>query len=230
MKKIIAIILSAVVTVSFAAAAFAGEVPAIALGGWTVNSDITSAPMTDKAAEGFNKALDGLTGVGYTPIAVLGTQVVAGTNTAYLCAATTVTAVPETYLAIVVIHEDVNGEFSVNSIKRIDLDKLTSEETAEGVSFKMIIKNTLTGEEESHDMVSEVSTLGEFMRTLDMCVWEDSQYGIYVTAINGVANDDEAAAYWSYYVNGEYAMVGADECTLEEGMEITWAYETMSWE
>ena len=56
-------------------------------------------------------------------------------------------------------------------------------------------------------------------------VLDESSPTIYVTAIDGVEQTDDAG--WVYKIDGEMTMDAADELKLPEGMKITWAY--MSW-
>jgi len=44
-------------------------------------------------------------------------------------------------------------------------------------------------------------------------VTEDSQYGAFITSINGIAQDD--SHFWNYYVNGEYANVGVSTYEIQ---------------
>ena len=54
---------------------------------------------------------------------------------------------------------------------------------------------------------------------------EDSDYGIYLTTINGVTADYSVdASYWAIYVNGEYGMYGADSQPLAEGDVYSFTY------
>ena len=57
-----------------------GESPVV--GGWTMPD---SFALDEKAGAAFEKAMAELVGVDYTPLACLGSQVVAGTNRAYVC-------------------------------------------------------------------------------------------------------------------------------------------------
>ncbi len=50
--------------------------------------------------------------------------------------------------------------------------------------------------------------------------------GGFVTSINGVSQDASAGLYWLYYINGEFAQVGAAEYIVQEGDEITWKLES----
>jgi len=54
----------------------------------------------------------------------------------------------------------------------------------------------------------------------------DSDYGLYITAINGVTADYDAdGAYWSIYVNGEYGQYGADSQPVNDGDSFKFVYE-----
>ncbi len=91
------------------------------LGGWTVNEEF-NAVLTDDETARFEKALEGLTGVGYEPIQVLATQVVNGLNYAYLAKGTTVTKDPQSGYYIVVVNEDGTGKtISLVNIAEIDI-------------------------------------------------------------------------------------------------------------
>lgn len=90
------------------------------MGGW---QDVEQLPnmLSEQENEVFTKALEGLTGVGYTPVATLATQVVAGTNYAFLALGKTVTATPVTHLYVINIYADLNGNAKLNNICGIDL-------------------------------------------------------------------------------------------------------------
>lgn len=50
----------------------------------------------------------------------------------------------------------------------------------------------------------------------------------FIVGINGVLADDAEKIGWTYYLNGEMAMVGAKELFLEDGDLVDFKYE--SWE
>ena len=77
------------------------------VGGWTIAEDTA---MTDKLKAIFEKALEGNLGVKYTPIACLGTQVVAGTNYCFLAQGTVVypDAVPQ--FKLVYVYADLEAQ------------------------------------------------------------------------------------------------------------------------
>lgn len=88
-------------------------------GGWEVNTGSTSISKNAAAKAAFKKATAELLGVSYQPIAVLGTQAVAGTKYAILCRATPVypDAVPE--ITIMYIYENVDGTVDIEGSKTI---------------------------------------------------------------------------------------------------------------
>lgn len=85
------------------------------VGGWSVSS----MEITDAHKELFKKAQETLTGAVYTPIALLGTQVVAGKNYRFLCykEASVSELNAEPVYAIVVIYEDLKNNASITEIK-----------------------------------------------------------------------------------------------------------------
>ena len=92
------------------------------MGGW---QDADSLPnmLSDDEKAVFEKAMEGLVGVGYQPVATLATQVVAGTNYAFLALGTLVTAEPITHLYVVNVYADLQGNATINNICGIDLSK-----------------------------------------------------------------------------------------------------------
>ena len=90
------------------------------MGGWQDNGELENV-LHDKTNTMFNRALNGITGVAYTPVCVLGTQVVAGTNYAVLAVGKSVTAQPIPHLYVINIYEDLQGNATVNNICGIDL-------------------------------------------------------------------------------------------------------------
>lgn len=54
-------------------------------------------------------------------------------------------------------------------------------------------------------------------------------YGVYVAAINGLAEHDprfKEPSGWMYYVNGGYVNMSCDRCVLSDGDVVSWTYVT----
>ena len=82
-------------------------------GGWSM--------VTEDVEIDYEKVFEGFTGVGYKPIAVLASQVVAGTNYLVLSLGTTVTAQPDTSLYVLKIYKDLSGNYEILDILDFDL-------------------------------------------------------------------------------------------------------------
>ena len=84
-----------------------------AVGTW---QEAESPAMTDEATAAFNKATEGLLCVDYVPVALLSTQVVAGTNYRILCEATEVYPGAETHYAVMTVYEGLDGSANILSV------------------------------------------------------------------------------------------------------------------
>lgn len=98
-----------------------GNQPIDIAGGWTVQVPEKPAALPDKAQAAFTKALDGYTGVGLAPVALLGTQLVSGANYMVLCEGSPVVYDSKTALYVVVVYEDLQGNAEITSVNPFDL-------------------------------------------------------------------------------------------------------------
>lgn len=117
MKKLTALILAILMMISAASAE-------PLLGCWRPSEDPT---VTEELKAIFEKGTETLTGASYIPVAYLGSQLVAGTNHAFLCQA--VTAYPGALVtvpayAMVYLYEDLSGNVSILSIADYDIGSL----------------------------------------------------------------------------------------------------------
>lgn len=113
MKRIIVMLL--VLLTVFAAVSVSAEA---LMGGWEW-TDVTE-PVPAEALAAFDKAMEGFVGVGYKPVALLGTQLVAGTNYYFLCMATPVVPDPVSHWATVTVYADLAGNAEIISITALD--------------------------------------------------------------------------------------------------------------
>lgn len=97
--------------------------PAAMTGGWSATD---SPEITDEVQALLDKAAGSLLGVKYTPVAYLGTQLVAGTNHCILCQATVVYPNAKPYYALVYIYEDLSGNAEILDIVTLDVGSLVS--------------------------------------------------------------------------------------------------------
>ncbi len=116
-------------------------------GGWEAAQDGT---ITDELQELFDRAAEGLTGVDYTPIELLETQIVAGTNYKFLCESRVTAPDAETKQVIVTVYEDLEGNVSITDISDAEeqgtggfgianpfVEVSSLEEAARGAGFEM---------------------------------------------------------------------------------------------
>ena len=134
------------------------EMEEVLSGGWTINEEFDSSACSEEEIEILNKALEGFVGQGFTPIAVLGTQVVVGTNYMYLCEGTTVTAEPQKALKIVVVYKDLEGNATINDVYDFNIEdhlEDNDEQSEELAGGWTINENILTSESELFDKAFE---------------------------------------------------------------------------
>ncbi|MBO7372693.1 MAG: hypothetical protein J6U19_00435, partial [Oscillospiraceae bacterium] len=94
------------------------------MGGWSV------AEEQEPGLEAFEKAVQNLLGVNYTPVYVLSSQVVSGTNYCVLARAETVAPGAEAYYTLATVYQDLSGNVEVTEFRNLDIGALY-EETGE---------------------------------------------------------------------------------------------------
>ncbi len=99
------------------------------VGGWTKAG---SPVITYDFKKVFEKAVSELDGVDYTPVAYLGSQVVAGTNHCVLCKATSIVPDAKTTYSIVYIYEDLEGNAEITEIISSNADGQGAEVDIDG--------------------------------------------------------------------------------------------------
>lgn len=82
-----------------------------------------------EANEAFRDAMENYPGVGYVPMAYLGSQVVAGTNYAYLCRNTTLSVEPVTTLTTVLVYKSLSGQSSILRFEDVNVASFASDTT-----------------------------------------------------------------------------------------------------
>lgn len=60
-------------------------------------------------------------------------------------------------------------------------------------------------------------------------VYENSEYGAYITAIGGHAQNYDENLYWTFTVNGEAAMEGASSIIPVEGDVVVFTLDVLTW-
>ncbi len=92
------------------------------VGGWAVITE-EKGSIPENAQAAFTKAVEAYVGVDYTPVALLATQVVSGTNYRLLCAGTPVVPNGVTELYVVDVYEDTSGNSQITDAQKVLLTK-----------------------------------------------------------------------------------------------------------
>ena len=116
MKKVIAIVLASLMLLLMTAGC-AEQL----MGGWTPSEN---PAITEDVQALFDKAMEGLVGVGYTPVAYLGSQVVAGTNHCILAQAQVVYPDAQPYYVLIYLYQDLQGNVQIMNIADFDIGAL----------------------------------------------------------------------------------------------------------
>lgn len=91
--------------------------------------------------------------------------------------------------------------------------------TADGVTrqFHLTVVDK-DNNETDFDIKSEKATVGEALTDEKLIEGTEGEYGLYITKVNGIeAIYEQDGTYWSFYINGEYAMTGVDTTEIEDG-------------
>ena len=70
----------------------------------------------------------------------------------------------------------------------------------------------------SYTVYTDAKTVGEALLENKLIDGTDSDYGLYVTTVDGQTLDwDADQMYWAFYDNGEYATAGVDQTEIVDG-------------
>ena len=89
-------------------------------GGWAAPEALTVLPLPEDAQKAFDKAIGEFVGSSIEPMALLGTQVVAGTNYAILCRVTPVVPDAVSSVQVVTVYADLQGNAEFTSFCALD--------------------------------------------------------------------------------------------------------------
>ena len=99
-----------------------------------------------------------------------------------------------------------------------DAKYLTDTELGEG-STTLVVEVKADDRQVTFTIHTDKTTVGEAMQEHGLLEGEESQYGLYIKKVNGILADyDVDQTYWGFYIDGEYAMTGADSTNVEEGV------------
>ncbi len=64
---------------------------------------------------------------------------------------------------------------------------------------------------------TDAEYLGDFLEEENIIGFDSTEYGRYITSVQGMEANDEEQSWWSVMVNGESAVTGVDEIVVEDG-------------
>ena len=100
----------------------AGALAEPLVGGWQ-NVPHEAAELPAEAQAAFDRAMEGLDGAQYVPVALLSTQVVAGTNYCVLCQITPVVPDAASTWALVYVYADLQGNAEITNVYELYIDR-----------------------------------------------------------------------------------------------------------
>ena len=135
----------------------------------------------------------------------------------------------------------INGEYALTGVDSTEINpdnaysfvKTVSEAAVsdvtvlgEGATVFTVVTTDLDGEEATSEIHTDAATVGEALVALELIEGHDTEYGLYVDAVNGIALDwDKDGKYWAFYIDGEYALTGVDSTEAADGAIYTFKAE-----
>ena len=90
---------------------------------------------------------------------------------------------------------------------------------AEGpkVSFTLVIVDD-QGNETTQTIETTRTKVGDALLDEGLIEGEETEYGMFISRVDGIYADyNETGTYWSFYIEGEYAMTGVDQTDIVDG-------------
>lgn len=96
----------------------------------------------------------------------------------------------------------------------------------DGETVFSVITIDLDGKETVFEVHTDAATVGEALLALGLIDGEQGDFGLYIKSVNGIPLDwDTDGKYWSFYVDGEYALSGVDTTQITPGATYTFKPE-----
>ena len=106
--------------------------------------------------------------------------------------------------------------------------KMTAPEGTAGEKAYTFTVVDAEGHEKKYDLTTDEEMLGDALVKEGLLEGEESQYGLYVKAVDGIAANEANQEWWCLTKGGESVMTGVDMTPVEDGA----AYEftlTVGW-
>lgn len=73
------------------------------------------------------------------------------------------------------------------------------------------------GTSTSHEVKTDAEFLGTALKDAKLIDGTESEYGLYITTVNGVVANDANQEWWCLTIDGEMSMYGVDEVPATDG-------------
>ena len=106
-------------------------------------------------------------------------------------------------------------------------DATYTEDTQLGDGAKTVVVEVTAGEKTvTFTVKTDKETVGDALLEHNLVTGEQSAYGLFVKAVNGIVADyDVDKTYWAFYIDGEYANTGVSETPITAGATYTFKAE-----
>ena len=90
-------------------------------------------------------------------------------------------------------------------------------ETQQGSKEIVVNIDHLNGDDASYTIYTDAEYLRAALEQENLIEGTESQYGLYVTSVDGEAADESKQEWWGYSVNGTFAELGVDSQPVADG-------------
>ena len=73
------------------------------------------------------------------------------------------------------------------------------------------------GTSESFEITTDAQYLREALEEEKLISGNESEYGLFVTTVNGITADESKQEWWNFSLNGESLMTGVDATPINDG-------------
>ena len=102
---------------------------------------------------------------------------------------------------------------------KVEVNGVTSETTETGSGAKTVtfVVNHGDGSTHTYTLHTDAATLGEALLKEEIIAGQDSQYGLFVTTVDGETADDAKQEWWCLTKGGKEWMNGVDTTDIADG-------------
>ena len=121
----------------------------------------------------------------------------------------------------------INGEYAMTGVDSTEITDgatysfvktVSYTELGEGATDFYLTVQDVDGTVTKFLIHTDAITVGEALLALELIAGDESDYGLYVTSVNGITADwDSEKSYWAFYIDGEYAQTGVDSTEIVVG-------------